>query len=45
LCTKLLNFFEKNWKIAAALGAPPLNPRCGWGLPPRTPRCYSYYLL
>jgi len=38
-------FFEKFWKIAAALGAPPPNPRCPkrWGL--RVPSVGdSYYL-
>jgi len=37
-------FFGKNWKIAAALGAPPPNPH--WPPDPRfvTPiTCYSYF--
>jgi len=40
--------FEKSFKIAAASGAPSLNPR--WppateGFSPRPPRCYFHLLL
>jgi len=48
----MLYFFEKNWKIAAALEAPPPNPigLRRLGAPPPTPRvvtpitCYIYFL-
>jgi len=41
-------FFEINWKIATALGAPPPTPLAsgGWGLRPRVViliTCYSYF--